>query len=85
MRIFVSSKFKRKYKKLTKSVKTRAKTRERIFKANIFHPSLQTHKLHGKERKCWSYSIDNIYRIKFLFIDSRTVLYLDVGTHDEVY
>ncbi|MEJ0053498.1 MAG: hypothetical protein WDN10_02110 [bacterium] len=47
-----------------------------------FLPSLGTHKLHGKDRGAWAFSIDRKYRIKFVFIAGDRILFLDVGTHD---
>jgi hypothetical protein len=41
--------------------------------------------LHGKLKEELSYSIDDSYRIKFVFIENGDVLYTDVGTHNEVY
>ena len=59
--------------------------KEKIFVANPFDPRLATHKLHGKDKDHWSYSIDRKYRIKFLFLDNDDILYLTIGTHNEVY
>jgi len=85
MAIHTSSKFDRKYKKLPRNIKVKSETKEKIFKNNPFDPRLDTHKLHGKDKMCWSFSIDNIYRIKFIFLKENQILYLDVGTHDGVY
>ena len=85
MRIFASSKFKRRYKKLLPGIKLKAEQREQLFVADPFDFRLRTHKLHGKDREHWAYSIDNNYRIKFAFLDGDDILYLDVGTHDEGY
>lgn len=85
MELFASPKFKRRYKKLPKEIKTKAEKQERIFRTNPFEPCLGTHKLHGRDREYWAYSVDRHYRIKFIFLDDNRVLYLDVGTHDEVY
>lgn len=57
MEIRVSPKFERQYKKLSEGIKELAKQKESIFRANPFNPSLDTHKLHGKERALWAFSI----------------------------
>ncbi len=85
MNLFASEKFKRKYKKLPKAVKLKAEKQEEIFLTNPFDPRLDMHKLHGKDKDHWAYSVDRRIRIKFAFFDDSTVLYLDVGTHDDVY
>lgn len=85
MNLFSSQNFKRKYKKLSKEVKMKAEKQEEIFVANPFDTRLKTHKLHGKDKEYWTYSVDHKIRIKFALLSDDTVLYLDVGTHDEVY
>ncbi len=85
MRIFTSTGFDRRYKKLSQSIKIKAEEKEKIFVVNVFDPRLETHKLHGKDKLYWSYSIDRKYRVKFLFLSDGDVLYLTIGTHDEVY
>jgi addiction module RelE/StbE family toxin len=85
MEIFASPKFKRHYKKLPKETKIKAEKQEKTFRNNAFDPCLHTHKLHGKEKEYWAYSVDKRYRIIFVFLNNNRVLYLDIGTHDEVY
>ncbi len=85
MEIFISSKFDRRYKKLPNEIKLKAEEKEKILKLNPFDPRLKTHKLHGKDKNHWAYSVDQNYRIKFLFAENNTILYLDIGRHNEVY
>lgn len=82
MIISISSKFKKSYKKLPKNIKIKAKERERIFRANPFDPRIETHKLHGKYKDYWSFTIINQYRIMFAFADSDAVDFVNIGTHD---
>ncbi|MDP3995346.1 MAG: hypothetical protein U1C18_02015 [Patescibacteria group bacterium] len=72
-------------KKLPNHIQAKLDARESIFKDNAFDARLETHKLHGKDREAWAYSIDYSYRVKFLFNDDGSVLYIKAGTHDEVY
>ena len=58
------------------------KEREKIFINDPLDKRLKTHKLKGKLKNYWSYSIDYHYRILFRFVDKETVIYYDVGTHD---
>ena len=80
--IKVSRKFERAYRKLSSDIKAIAEKKENIFRNNPFDPGLDTHKLHSKDRDIWSFSINRSYRIKFIFLDSTSVLFLDIGTHD---
>ena len=74
--------FDRHYRKLSKQVKEAAEKKEILFRSDAFHSSLETHKLHGKEKDVWAFSINKKYRIKFAFITTGVVLFLDIGTHD---
>lgn len=85
MKIYLSSNFVRKFKKLPENIKEKARNREAIFKLNPFDPRLETHKLHGKQKYEWSYSISYDYRITFIFLENGDVIYTDIGTHDEIY
>ena len=85
VKIEYSTKFLRSLKKLPFHIQNKAQEKEFIFQDNPFDPRMHTHKLHGKDREHWAYSIDNNYCIKFAFLDDDDILYLDVGTHEEVY
>ncbi|HEY9582868.1 MAG TPA: type II toxin-antitoxin system mRNA interferase toxin, RelE/StbE family [Candidatus Paceibacterota bacterium] len=85
MRILVHPRFNKKFRKLETALQDKAEERESIFIVDPFDTRLETHKLHGKEKQYWAYSINNKYRIKFSFLENGDVLYLDIGTHDEVY
>ena len=67
---------------MPKSVKTKAEEREKIFLKNPFDPRLDTHKLHGKYKDYQAFTIVGQYRIIFVFIDSNTVDFINIGTHD---
>lgn len=81
-KIYPTHHFTRAYKRLSEEIKMRAKQREKIFKANPFDLRLDTHKLKGRFKNYWAYSVNYDYRIMFRFIDNETVLYHDIGTHD---
>lgn len=85
MDIRTTAHFERRYKKLPQVIKEKAKKQEKLFVADPFDSRLVTHKLHGKDQGKWAYSVDYDYRIKFNFVSDNTVLYVDIGTHDEVY
>lgn len=85
MEIHISSLFERRFKKLPREIKQKAVAREKIFVVNPFDSRLGTHKLHGEKRDEWAYSVDYSYRIVFIFLENNAVLYLNIGTHDELY
>jgi len=82
--IETTARFDKHYKKLPKRINELAKEKEFIFRENPFDARLDTHKLHGKEKDTWAFSIIRAYRIKFIFLNGSHVLFLDVGTH-EIY
>lgn len=76
-----SHKFLKSSKKLPQKIINKAENREVIFKNNAFDPRLRTHKLSGEDKGCWAFGVDDSYRIKFIFLSKREVLFLDIGTH----
>jgi len=66
--IEIGRRFEKNYKKLPYSVKKIAKEKEYVFRENPFDPRLETHKLHGKEKELWSFSITRSHKIKFIFL-----------------
>ncbi len=56
-----------------------------MFEKDPFCQKLRTHKLRGKLKGLWAFSITYDYRIVFSFLSETDALLIDVGTHDEVY
>jgi mRNA-degrading endonuclease YafQ of YafQ-DinJ toxin-antitoxin module len=92
-----SSSFKRAFKK---RIKGNADLEERFwqkvdqFTIDPFDPGLRTHRLSGKLKEFWSFSVEHDQRVLFyftedgkaVFVDVGThAVFVDVGTHDEVY
>ncbi len=84
MKIKISPRFEKNYKRLPKRIKEKAKEKETIFRNNFFDPRLKTHKLKGKCQDSWAFWINDSYRIKFIFISDNEILFLNIGTH-EIY
>ena len=81
MQIYYSSKFAREYKKLPREIKKLAEVKELIFRKNPFDPKLDTHKLHGRFKEYWAFSIDDKHRIIFEFAKKDTIWFHSVGDH----
>lgn len=81
MKIYYSSKFAKEYKRLPKKVKIAAEKREKVFRINPFDSGLKTHRLSGKLKDYYSFSIDYHYRIIFEFVGENIVWFHSVGTH----
>lgn len=84
MKIIYSSKFAKEYKKLPLKIKKAAEKKEIIFRKDPFELSLKTHKLTGKLKEYYSFSIDYQYRIIFEFAKKDIIWFHSVGTH-EIY
>ena len=81
----------------TKSIKKLAKnpdflidlqTALNLIKENPYNSKLKTHKLKGKLKGLYASSIDFNFRLIFDIIHSEssdTILFVDVGVHDDVY
>ena len=82
--IYVTSHFERQYKKLPKSVQT-AEKKERTFRSDAFDSRLDTHKLKGKLRGLWAFSVTRDIRILFEFLNGDEVLFHDIGPHGTAY
>lgn len=82
MKIFYSSKFERVFKKLPLEIKQEAIKREELFRDNIYHPKLKTHKLHWKLNWLYSFSIDYSHRILFRYTSGWDIIFINVGNHD---
>ena len=81
MKILYSSKFATEYKKLPDDIKDIAEKKEAIFRNDPLNPKLKTHKLKGKFRNYYSFSITYSYRIVFRFLTKNKVLFVDCGDH----
>lgn len=80
--------FKKTYRK---KIKRNQDLKDKFWKAvkqftqEPFTPSLKTHKLTGQLEGLWAFKIDYDCRIVFKFIDSKKIMLIDIGSHDEVY
>ncbi|MBI4993663.1 type II toxin-antitoxin system mRNA interferase toxin, RelE/StbE family [Candidatus Wolfebacteria bacterium] len=82
MEINLSSRFKKSFRKIHPRIQNKAIDKISIFKINPFNLNLNTHKLHGEKKEEWAFSVDYFYRISFIFIEDKKVIFTDIGTHD---
>lgn len=83
-----SNSFKRAYKRRISGIKEREKRFYKkldTFRNDPFDQSLRTHKLSGKLQELWSFSIEYDLRVIFSFVEKTQVVFIDIGSHDEVY
>ena len=89
MEIALSAPFKRAFKK---KVKDRKAVEDLFWDAvdlfinNPYDPALKTHKLSGKLKDLWSFSVEYDLRVIFYFADNNSkAVFVNFGSHDEVY
>ena len=58
-----------------------------LFILDAFDSRLKTHKLSGKLKNLWSFSVEYDLRVIFFFTKDqpKKAIFIDIGTHDEVY
>ena len=84
MIIHITKDISKSFKKLPKNLQVLAKKKEEIFRNNPFDARLGTHKLSGTLDGYYAFSVNYNFRILLRFIESKEVLFLNIGTH-EVY
>ena len=82
MRVEVTSQFQRSFNKLPSDLRRLTVQRVACFAANPFDPRLRTHKLKGKLKALWSFSVSDAYRVLVSFPQPGIALLHNVGTHD---
>lgn len=88
IKVAFSKSFKRAFKKRIAGNSGREEkfwTKLELFKNDLFDPTLKTHKLSGKFKNYWSFSIEYDLRVIFYFVDDENILLIDIGTSREVY
>ena len=89
MEVAFSDSFKKSFKKRVKMTEFEPEfwNRLELFVNEPFSPLLKTHKLSGKLKDLWSFSIEYDLRVIFYFTDDKPkkAIFVDIGTHKEVY
>jgi addiction module RelE/StbE family toxin len=81
-KVFYQKIFLKKFKKLPASIQQKVFEKEEIFKKDFFDPQLKTHKLHGRFKSYYAFSIDFEYRVIFDFDQDKNIRFYSIGKHD---
>ncbi len=73
--------FIRQFKKLPLNLQLEIKGKIELFEQDPYNSSLKTHKLHGRLKDDYSFSVNYSYRIIFR-LPRDEALFLEIGTHD---
>ena len=85
MNIDYSKSFDRQFTKLSINHKQLASDAIELFIDDPFNDSLRNHPLKDKWTNYRSITFDDDLRLHYLVINKTTVLFVDVGTHNELY
>lgn len=82
MEVQFTPSFIRQLKKLPKALQQEAVEKINLFKQDPQHAMLKTHKLKGKLKDRYSFSVNYQTRIVFRHLNKNTAVLLAVGDHD---
>lgn len=89
MEVSFSSAFKKTFAKRIRGTisETEFWNRLEMFTNEPFNTKLKTHKLSGKLKGLWSFSIEQNLSVVFYFTKDKPskAVFVDIGSHDEVY
>lgn len=89
MEVAFSDSFKKSFRKKIEATDLESEfwSRLELFVENPFNNSLKTHKLSGKLKGAWSFTIAYDLRVVFYFTKDKPkkALFVDIGKHNEVY
>ncbi|KKP37162.1 MAG: Plasmid stabilization system [Candidatus Roizmanbacteria bacterium GW2011_GWA2_32_13] len=84
IKLFYTSQFIKSLKKLPENITLLFEDKQAFIIINPFNPLLKTHKLKGKLKEYYSFSVNSEYRVIFKVINKFKILFFDIGTH-EIY
>lgn len=82
IKVGYGSEFLRIYNKLEAELKKEVQEKISLFRDRKNHKFLKVHKLHGRLRERYSFSVNYKFRIVFKYLDKKTAVLLTVGDHD---
>ncbi|MEI8248923.1 MAG: type II toxin-antitoxin system mRNA interferase toxin, RelE/StbE family [Candidatus Taylorbacteria bacterium] len=82
MEITYSNKFEKQYRKMSDDIRKLVVDKIAIFQNDCFDSRLKTHKLKGTLTGYYAFSLNNKYRIIFLFENDKNIRLHYIGTHD---
>lgn len=85
MEVGITPYFTKRAKRLSPKERKLLDLKTEIFQVNYLDARLKTHRLKGKLQECLSFSLTHSKWVKFILVSHNKALFVDVGSHDEVY
>ncbi len=85
MRIVTTKKFDKQFKKQPQKVQKEFAKRIGLFLVDLHNPILKTHKLSGRLKDLWSFSVSGDIRVIFDKSFDDVVVLEAIGSHSELY
>lgn len=82
--VYYSERFIKHYQKLTKKEQTQVKNKIILFKQDITHPSLRTHRMQGYTNR-YEFSVNMDIRVIWQYEGDNIIALVDIGHHDILY
>ncbi len=80
--IYYHPQFRKSFLNLPEDLQKIARVKIVLFRNSPFNSALKTHRLHGKLKNHWSFTVKGQYRIIFIFQQESDVIFLDIGPHN---
>ena len=84
MKVGLSEHFRKRAKRLSSKERVFLDERTLLFQENPNNPKLRNHPLTGKLKGYFAFSITRGKRVKYMWIEKDAVIFVDVGSHDDV-
>ena len=84
MHVSLSPQFRRQFRKLEQLLQEEILEKIELFKKPVNHQQLKVHKLHGRLKDRYGFSVNYKFRIVFIYLSKNEAVLLAVGDH-EVY
>jgi len=81
IKIYTAPQFKKSVQKIPYRIQITFQKKLKLFRQDPFYPSLKTHKLSGKMRNHYSFSVTYSYRVLFKFLDENSVFLVNISAH----
>ena len=82
MQVSLTPQFRRQFRKLPQTLREEAFEKIELFKDTEAHTRLKVHKLHGKFKNYYSFSVNYQYRVVFMWeVQNKSAILLAIGDH----